>query len=190
LPKWPSLDKDSRENSSNCGSKECNLIPEWRLAQTSPPSGERGWRRLVLIAEGEAQFFGHLRPKFSQFVITNIQRHIYRDTLRRGRKATFCSGVVEVTERRTTDFSQPFGKIKHGPAIVVVRDHGVGHGVHESPPFCALAYPVVPRVFGEDRGISKLLEKPELNFIGIARGISFGISLATLVKGRIVILCL
>src|SRR5216683_631407 len=136
------------------------------------------------------KFPRNFRPKFPELVISNIQRHVISNALGRRRKATPCSRMIEVAERYSADFSQPFGNVKHGPAVVVVRDNGVRYGMQETPPYRALAHPVIPRVFGKNSRIGKLLEKSELNFICVAGAQPFGISLAALAKRWVIILCL
>ncbi len=74
--------------------------------------------------------------------------------------------------------------------MVVVRDNGVHHGVQETPPYRALAHPVIPWIFGKNSRIGKLLEKSELNFISVAGTQSFGVSFTALPKRWVIILCL
>src|ERR1700692_610026 len=96
--------------------------------------GNRIRPRLILIAEGEPKFPRHFRPKLAQLIKSNIHRDIDGNILGCGPKAALRSGMIEVAERCSADFPQPLGIIGHGPAVIVIRDDGVRHGMQEAPP--------------------------------------------------------
>src|ERR1700720_637805 len=112
--------------------------------------GNRVRPRLILVAEREPKFPRNLRPKLAKFIKSNIHRDVDSNILCRGPETSPRSGMIEVAERCSADFSQPFGKVRHGPAVIVVRNNGVRHGVQETSPCRPFPCPVVSRIFGKD----------------------------------------
>jgi len=153
-----------------------------------PPGRKRTRRWLVLIAEGQSKFPRNFRPEFPELVKSNIHRYISGNILGRGPHAATLPGVIQVADGRCAYFSEPFGKVKHGSAMVIVCDHGVRHGMQETPPFRAITHSVVARILRKKSWVSELLEKSELNLIDITDAQPFGISHPSLAKGRIIIL--
>src|ERR1700722_11556724 len=161
-------------------------LGDWR-SQDSPCGWERGGRWFVLIAEGQAQFASYLGPKFPQFIESDICGDVDSDVFSSRADAPPVSRMIEIRKRSPANFSQPFRKIKHGPAVVVVGDDGVHHRMQKAPAFGTLAHAVISRVLGKNRGIRELLEESTLDFIHVTDTQPFAISGSALSERWVII---
>src|SRR5216683_5549706 len=125
-----------------------------------------GARGPGFTAERQLEFLGNLRPEFAQHIETHVLQDAVAHALRCWRETAFVVHVIRIAQRDRARRPQPFGKIEHAPAIIAVRHHRVFHRMEQSPPAAAARQPVVTRVFGEYRGVRKVLEEPGGGLIG------------------------
>jgi len=135
---------------------------------------------LFPAAEGEFKFAGNVRPKFSEYVKTNIIGEAEAHAFCSGSEAALIARMVDVAQDDRARRSQPFGKIEHVLAAFLVRQKQMRGRMEQAFPAAALRQAVVTRVLRKYRGVGKVLEEPGVGRVGEVGAEALAISGGTL----------
>ncbi len=130
---------------------------------------------------------GDLRPELAERVETHVAQNAEPQRFRGWCKSAFVAGVINVAQTDCARRPEPFRKIEHAIAIIVVSHDDVLDRVEETLLAAGVGQAVVARVLIKNRGIGKIFEEHEGGLIGKAGAKPFGVSGSALAEGPVII---
>ena len=130
---------------------------------------------------------GDLRPELSERVETHVAQNAEPQRFRGWRKSAFVAGVINVAQTDCARRPEPFRKIEHAIAIIVVSHDDVLDRVEETLLAAGVGQAVVARVFIKNRGIGKVFEEHRCGLIGKAGAKPLAVSRSALAESLVII---